>query len=146
MRKLIISGLLAVVAVGVAVASVTTDLTVRQVRDPVQLRAILNNNFDELNTLDATNGYTTAQADAAFAPIANGVAGTNAQARVATAEIALTNRYTKAEAGAAFATAAQGIAATNAQALAVLWQVQGTTLVYITGGVTNVIDADVTTP
>ena len=53
---------------------------------------------------------------ATYASAAQGVAGTNAQARVATAEIAITNRYTKGEADAAFATAAQGVAATNAQA------------------------------
>ena len=61
--------------------------------------------------------------------------GTNAQARVAQAEIDITNRYTKAESDSAFSPKISA---------GTLLVVNTTQLVFVASGVTNVVDADIT--
>ena len=116
MKKILI-GLTALALVVVAATAAQKTATVRDVERPRLLVDILDSNFDELYAADVNLG-------------SNAVAATRLAGNVAAASIS--NAF-QATLQPAYAAGKFSIAAT-------------TQLVFIASGVTNVIDADITTP
>jgi len=110
MRKYIILTVALLGAIAV-IATQESGLSIREVRDPVQLRTLIN-----ANALDA---------ETRVASLETGVAVTNAAA--------------------VFATATNDIAVLEAATSSGFAIYHTTQLVFIAAGVTNVVDADITT-
>jgi hypothetical protein len=116
MKKTIVIAMLTVLAVSAFATDYVSSLTMRQARDPVQMRAILSDNFTLLGAGGGTNGtslygilrtnvYTKTETAAAFAPLST---VTNVYTKTETAAAfaplsTVTNVYTKTETAAAFA-------------------------------------------
>ena len=170
MKKIIIAVLACIVTLSVAQAVQNSDASIRQVRDPVQLKALLDSNAADaqsrLAAIEAIEGAGGALAPGQIvignaATVATAVAVSGAMTIETNGVTTLVGNIPVARITNAAATVGASIggnipvaAISNAVVSTYLpasevgrFNVVGTTqLVFIASGVTNVIDADITTP
>ena len=165
--EIMVAGVMAVLCAGVAFAQ-STDYTIRQIRDPVQLQEKVNSDMTTIKSrlcaVESSNLQTTASAVTVGAlsttgtvTIAEGAltdskivsadikdgeivnADINASAAITGGKLNLTSGTTAVTASGLVKGGTLGIGS------GVLARVAGT-LVWIEGGITNSLDPDVTTP
>jgi len=160
MKKFILVSIL--LAVGFSFAAQNSAITIRQVRDPVQLKAVLDSNAADIEArivaVEGSNVTSTASAIAVGAISTTGtvtaatINATAVNSLTVTANALVSTGTVTLAAGTLAATALTGNIAAARLTTAVpalsdgTFYIIGNDLAYVAGGITNVLDADITAP